>query len=138
MAGVAHGSSVLTRDIDVCLSLSRDNLVRLHAALEDLRPVHRMTPARVPFVAPTAEQHGFENLYLQTDWGQLDCLGFIEGVGRYGDALKESVTITLPSGPCRVLALDALIRSKEALGREKDRLALRELRALRGRRDPPG
>ncbi|MCU0726983.1 MAG: hypothetical protein MUE73_14520 [Planctomycetes bacterium] len=88
MAAVAHGSSALTRDIDVCISLSRDNLLRLHAALDDVRPVHRMTPARVPFVAPAAEHQGFENPYLQTDWGQVDCLGSIEGVGRYEDALR--------------------------------------------------
>ncbi|MCU0726984.1 MAG: hypothetical protein MUE73_14525 [Planctomycetes bacterium] len=44
------------------------------------------------------------------------------------------MTVLLRSGPCRVLGLDALIRSKAALGREKDLLALRELRALRERR----
>jgi len=32
---------------------------------------------------------------------------------------------------CRVISLDDLIQAKEALGREKDLLAARELRAVR-------
>jgi hypothetical protein len=34
---------------------------------------------------------------------------------------------------CRMLSLDALIRSKEHLGREQDMAALRQLRAIRER-----
>ena len=39
---------------------------------------------------------------------------------------------------CRVLDLDTLIRSKEAANRDKDRLALPWLRAIRDSRDLAG
>jgi hypothetical protein len=77
MAAVAHGSLTLTRDVEVCVSLARTNLVRLFEALEDL---------------------------------------------------------PIGSGSCRILSIEALIRSKEALRREKDLPVLRELRAIRERR----
>ena len=99
MAAVAHGSAVVTLDTDVCMPLDRENLLRLHAALADLHPVHRMTPARPPFMAAQAGQTGWQNLYLQTDWGQLDCLGSIEGIGGFPDALRESIEVALRSGP---------------------------------------
>src|SRR5262245_26896803 len=44
LAAVFHGVPLVTRDIDVCLSLTRENLVRLEKALADLHPVHRQTP----------------------------------------------------------------------------------------------
>ena len=41
----------------------------------------------------------FRNLYLETDWGQLDCLGEILGVGGYDHVLAQSVEIQLSGGP---------------------------------------
>jgi hypothetical protein len=35
---------------------------------------------------------------------------------------------------CRLISLDALIRAKEALGREKDLLSVKELKAIREKR----
>jgi len=45
-AGVLHGSSLVTRDLDVCTVLSAENIARLRAALRDLQPTHRLTPQR--------------------------------------------------------------------------------------------
>jgi len=47
-----------------------------------------------------------------------------------------SIEIELFSRHCRVISLDALIQAKEALGREKDRLAAKELRAIREKLRP--
>jgi hypothetical protein len=46
------------------------------------------------------------------------------------------VSLSLSFGPCRMLSLDALIRSKETLGRDQDMAALRQLRAIRERIRP--
>ena len=80
-----------------------------------------------------AREAGFKNLYLLTDLGQIDFLAEISGVGRFQDALGESVEVDISGVHCRMLTLDALIRSKRALGRPKDLHAVIELEALRER-----
>ena len=78
-AAVAHGISYLTQDIDVCCSFEPANLLRLQQALADLHPVHRMTPQRIPLELTLESCQNLKNLYLDTDLGQLDCLGSISG-----------------------------------------------------------
>ena len=73
------------------------------------------------------------HLYLDTDWGQLDCLGEILGVGDYQAVVAQSVPVELAGGVCRILSIDALIRAKEAMGRQRDREAALQLRAIRER-----
>ncbi len=132
-AVLAHGGSMRTQDIDVCCCFSQENLARLLRAVEDLNPVHRMTPDKRPLGCDSEAYVGWKNLYIGTTQGQLDCLGEIKGVGSYDAALEQSVEIELPSGPCRVLSLDALIRSKEAMGGPRDQAAVLELRAIKER-----
>jgi hypothetical protein len=54
-AGMLHGSTLVTRDLDVCAVLSAENIARLRAALGDLQPTHRFTPQRLSFL-DTPEQ----------------------------------------------------------------------------------
>jgi hypothetical protein len=132
-AAVAHGVSLLTEDVDVCCRFTKANLLRLQAALADLHPVHRMTPARLPLALTPERCASLRNLYLDTDYGQLDCLGEVKAIGDYGQVSRRSVLVDLPFGPCRVLNIDALIRSKEAMDRPRDRAAVVQLRAIRAR-----
>lgn len=132
-AAVAHGVTLLTQDIDICCRLAPDNLMRLQDALADIHPVHRMPPSRPPLRLTRETATEFHNLYLETDWGQLDCLGEVLGVGDYEQALAASVSVSLPAGPCLILSIEALIRAKEAMGRERDRQAILQLRAIRER-----
>lgn len=48
-AAMAHGVTLLTQDIDVSMPFNRRSLRSLEEALADLHPVHRLTPARLPF-----------------------------------------------------------------------------------------
>jgi hypothetical protein len=130
---VAQGASMVTRDVDVACRMEPDNLLRLFAAFEELRPVHRMTPQKLPFTREQAAQGGLKNLYLSTDWGQLDCLGEIKGIGDYAACLVESEPIEIDGATIRVLTLDALIRAKRAMGRPRDLHAVLELEAIRER-----
>lgn len=123
----------MTRDVDVACRMEPDNLVRIFEAYEELHPVHRMTPQRLPFIREQAEQGGLKNLYLSTDWGQLDCLGEIKGIGGYEECLAESEPIDIDGVVIRVLTLDALIRAKRAMGRPRDLHAVLELEAIRER-----
>lgn len=130
-AAVAHGASLLTRDVDICCRFTPGNLMRLQNAVSDLHPVHRMRPDRMPFSLTRQKCIGLKNLYLDTDYGQLDCLGRIEGVGEYAVVKKNSIKIDLDFGPCRVLSLNYLIKAKEAMGRPRDKEAVLQLKALK-------
>ena len=128
-----HGSAKMTSDVDVACRMDPDNLLRLFEALESFGPVHRMTPQRLPFTRVQAEQGGLNNLYLSTDWGQLDCLGDIKGIGGYVECFARSETLDLDGCEIRVLTLDALIEAKRAMGRPRDLHAVLELEAIRER-----
>lgn len=129
-AAMAHGSSLLTMDIDICCDFSPRNLRRLHRAVRRLHPVHRMTPKRLPLVLTPGICSEVKNLHLDTDLGQLDCLSSVLGVGDYAAVRRCSVRLRLPAGSCRILSLSALIRAKEAMGRPRDREAVVQLRAI--------
>ena len=49
-AGVLHGSSYVTRDLDICAVLTPENVKRLQTILGDLHPLHRMTPQKLSFL----------------------------------------------------------------------------------------
>lgn len=121
----------MTRDVDVACRMESDNLVKVFQAFESLHPFHRMTPQKLPFTRDQAERGGLRNLYLSTDWGQLDCLGEIKGLGGYGECLAQSEEIRLEGRVVRVLTLDALITAKRAMGRPRDLHAVLELEAIR-------
>lgn len=130
-AATLHGSSLLTRDVDVCAVLTAENLEKLRHVFRDLHPVHRMTPQRLSFLDNPDPGVPLKNLYLQTDFGPLDLLGSITGVGDFAEVNAHAIEIELFGRKARVMSLDDLIKAKEALGREKDRLAARELRAIK-------
>ncbi|MCX5644538.1 MAG: nucleotidyltransferase [Phycisphaerae bacterium] len=137
-AATAHGSTLLTVDVDICMRFSTDNLLGLQEAVAELHPVHRMTPRRLPLRLTPETCQDLKNLYLDTDFGQLDCLGMIQGVGDFERVKEQSVEVSLPGGICRILSLDALIRSKEAMGRPRDRESVLQLKAIRDRRARQG
>ena len=130
-AAVAHGSPLMTMDVDVCCDMSWGNLRKLWDAISDLHPVHRMTPKRLPLEMTERMCRGLRNLYLDTDFGQLDCLGEVMGLGDFRAVLARSVEIKIEEGICRVLSLDALIEAKEAMGRPRDRQTIMFLQEIR-------
>ena len=67
----------------------------------------------------------------------MDCLGEVLGVGDFERVLEHSVELELPFGNCRILDLDALIRAKEAMNRDHDRLTARQLREIKRRQQLP-
>jgi hypothetical protein len=76
---------------------------------------------------------GLKNLHLKTDMGSVDCLGEILGVGEFDEVFRHSVPVELPAGTCRVLGLEALIRAKEAMGRDHDMITVKHLREIQKR-----
>jgi hypothetical protein len=131
LAGVAHGSSLVTEDLDVCAPLSRSNVERILSALQGLNPRWRMSPDRPPLSGDADRLKGLKNIYLVTDLGQIDFLSEITGVGDYGAVARRTIEVDLAGVTCRVLDIDALIESKRALARPKDLRAALELEAIR-------
>jgi hypothetical protein len=132
-AAVTHGVTLVTRDVDICCRFSEANLRRIQKAFADVHPVHRSRPD-LPFAVTPEQCAGLKNLYLKTDLGIVDCLGEVLGVGDFECALEHSVELELPFGNCRVLDFEALIRAKEAMNRDHDRIAVRQLREIQRRR----
>lgn len=129
-AGMLHGSSLVTRDLDVCAVLSSENVAKLRAALADLQPTHRFNPKRLSFLDTPDPGLGMNNLYLETELGPVDFLGSILGIGDFERVRAASIEIELFGRRCRVISLQDLIQAKEALGRDKDLIAAKELRAI--------
>jgi hypothetical protein len=129
-AGMLYGSTLVTRDLDVCAVLSADNVARLRDALRDLRPTHRLTPQRLSFLENPEPGVGMKNLYLETELGPIDFLGSVLGIGEFERVRAASVEVELFGRRCRVISIQDLIQAKEALGREKDLIAAKELRAI--------
>lgn len=130
-AAMLHGSSLLTRDLDVCAILEPGALEKLRDAFRDAHPVHRLSSPTRSFLDHPEPGTSLDNLYLRTDLGTLDVLGRITGVGDYARVARGAVEIELFSRRVRAIGLDDLIAAKEALGRDKDLIAAKELRAIR-------
>ncbi len=130
LAASAYGSPQVTQDVDICIDLSLKNIVRLKKAMAAIKPVHRMHPSKPPFNDEPSRLETFRNIYLSTEYGQIDCLGEIMGIGSFKETLESSTELEIRGKKCRIITLEALIKSKEALGRPKDKEAVVILKAL--------
>lgn len=137
-AGVLHGSALVTRDLDICAVLTPANIERLRVALKDLNPKHRMTPQALSFLQVPKPGEGANNLYLRTDWGVVGVLSSVLGLGDFERLKVHAETIMIGGKACRLIGLEDLILAKEAMGREKDMLAAKELRAVAEKRRERG
>jgi len=137
LAAFLQGSSILTRDVDIVCEMGRENVGRLFEAVRDLHPYHRMTPGRIPFVLEQATGQPLQNIYLSTDWGQLDCLGHVKGIGGYSECLKLSEPIEMAGFTIMTLTLEGILIAKRAMGRPRDLQAVFELEAIRERKTNP-
>ena len=135
---IFHGVPLATFDLDICCPFDEQTLYRIQAAVRDLHPRHRLAANKLPLELTDELCTRLRNLYLQTDLGKLDCLGEVLGLGDYEAVLKRSMTYRLSYGEFHILNIDALIAAKQAVGREHDLAAVRQLLAIKektGRRD---
>lgn len=133
-AALMHGSALPTTDIDITPRRDRDNLAKLVAALSEMGARIRVSDdvAPLPFRASPESLFAITVLNLTTEFGDLDLVvrpaGFPDGY----DELSTDATVELIAGiDVSVAALDDVIASKEAAGRDKDLVALPILIALR-------
>jgi hypothetical protein len=135
LAATLYGSPHVTTDVDITPEGTRDNLERLAMALEDLDARVRAPgePDGLPFDRSAEMLARVSLLNLTTRAGDLDLAFEPHGTGGYPDLVRTAVEIQVHGVSVRVAALSDVIRSKEAAGREKDRLTLPTLRRLQER-----
>jgi hypothetical protein len=139
MAAVLHGDVGVTVDIDVVPERSAENLERLASALRGLGARIR-TEGEPEGLRFDCSARFFANLSpdsivnMTTDAGDLDVSFCPSGTQGFADLRRDAIEIEAGER-LRVLvaSLDDVIRSKQAAGREKDRVALPRLRRLRDR-----
>jgi hypothetical protein len=128
-AAVAHGVTLVTRDVDICCRFSEANLMRIQKAFDGLHPTHRTRPD-LPLKLTPEQCADLKNLYLKTDLGIVDCLSEVLGVGNFEAVLKNSIEVELPYGKCRILDIETLIHAKEAMNRDHDRITVKYLKEI--------
>lgn len=134
VAAIAYGSATLTQDFDVTIRFDTDNLARLISALSVHHPRFALTTDKRPLTLEPEQLARYKNLDLLTDLGRLDLLSEVPPVGSFERIRQRAEVMDFFGLQCPVIALDDLIAVKEALGREKDRPVVLELRAIRERR----
>jgi hypothetical protein len=131
-AAVIHGSPYVTVDVDVVPERTDENTERLSRALETLhaRVWTSSEPEGIPFGhdARTLRETNVWNLV--TDHGRLDITFVPSGTHGYEDLARDAILLTILGVDVDVASLADVIRSKEAAGRDKDRLVLPVLRRI--------
>lgn len=131
LAAVAHGSPVVTGDLDICYDRRDDNLERLAAALQELHGTLRGAPEDLPFVLDARTLKAGDSFTLHTDLGPLDVMGTPSGTRGYDDLRDRADVLDLGGNAVAVASVDDLIVMKEHTARDKDRAGLAHLRALK-------
>jgi len=126
-AAVLQGARYITQDVDFCYARDEENLNNLLQALSSFNPVIRPNPS-IAFDLSALQNNS--NFTLDTDAGEIDLLGYIDGLGDYTEVVKRAEEFEVRGQTCQVLSLEGLITSKSALNRRKDLQLLEELKSL--------
>jgi hypothetical protein len=136
MAAILHGDVGVTVDLDVVPRRDAANLERLARALRTLGARIRTEGEPEGLIFDCSAQF-FANLSpdaivnMTTEAGDLDVTFCPSGTQGFKDLRRDAIEIEAAEHlHILVASLADIIRSKEAAGREKDRLALPRLRRL--------
>ena len=135
IAATFQGSTTITRDFDICYSREPANLERLAAALRQLEAKLRGVQEDVPFRLDARTLRNGLNFTFKTMHGDFDCLGDPGGGLDYQLLVHSADEMDVGGLRVMVASLDDLIRMKRAAGRNKDRIEVENLSALREVRD---
>lgn len=138
VSAVLQGSTITTRDLDICYRRTPDNIRRLVTALAPLQPRPRGFPPNLPFVFDERTVLLGSNFTLEIGPESLDLLGEMSVIGGYEQIIGQAEPATVAEVPVKLLSLGQLIITKEAAGRPKDIAVLPELRDLLERKQRLG
>lgn len=132
LAAILHGAPHITTDADIVPEIGRENLDRLSAALKELNARIRVAgePEGIPFDRSGESLLRVQTWNLVTDRGNIDITFVPSGTRGYDDLVRDARPIVVRGIDVPVASLADVIRSKEAAGRDKDRLVLPVLRRI--------
>jgi len=136
MAAVLHGDVGVTVDVDVVPERTEENLERLAEALRRLAARIRTEgePEGLSFDCSIEFFRGLPPdaiVNMTTEAGDLAVTFCPSGTSGFADLKRDAIDVEAADRlHVLVASLEDVIRSKEAAGREKDRLALPRLRRL--------
>lgn len=125
-AGISHGSTYPSYDLDVVYDCGHDNVARLVAALEEIGVRLRGAPADLPFQLDAKTIENGANFTFETPYGDLDVFADAAGMGTYDALRSASVEREVFGHQVQVASIDHLIAMKRAAGRTKDKLMVEE------------
>jgi len=131
IAMLLHGSSRLTRDLDIVFAGDRGNLEALGGVLTELEASLRGIPEDVPFVPDASTLRNVQLLTLDTEAGWLDVHREVDGAPRYDVLRRRAERMDLGGFSVLVASPDDMIAMKEAAGRPADLVDVEELRAIK-------
>jgi hypothetical protein len=126
MAGISHGSSYPSYDLDVVYARDRNNVARLVDALREIGVRLRGAPADLPFLLDAKTIENGSNFTFVTPHGDFDILGHADGMPDYGELKAAAPVREILGLEVRVAAIDHLIAMKRAANRPKDQLMVEE------------
>ncbi|CAN5878752.1 hypothetical protein BH23ACT10_BH23ACT10_37830 [soil metagenome] len=130
VAAVIHGHPETTVGLDILPGQTFTNAEHLKTALLNVDARHVISEDRDPLPPDEGDFVGWRVVRsYQTVAGQLDVIP--RTVGGYEDHRSSAVVVDLDGFQVLVASLDAIIASKEAAGRPKDRRRLPSLQAFR-------
>lgn len=126
MAGLSHGSSYPSYDLDVVYARDRSNIVRLVDALREIDVRLRGAPADLPFLLDPRTIENGSNFTFVTPYGDFDILGHADGMPSYDELKAEAPMLEVLGLEVCVASIDHLIAMKRAANRPKDKLMVEE------------
>lgn len=133
LAAQAHGSTSITRDLDVCIPRDIETLTRLATVLREIAAVRRGLPVDAPPMPPLDPRtlRAGSLFTLDTAYGPFDLLANPDPGFDFETLRRSAVQVDFLGMPLWFASLDDLIAMKRAAGRPKDRIELEVLGALR-------
>lgn len=131
LAAALHGTTRVTRDIDIVYATHGSNFDRLCKALNRFEPRRMLLgkPENGVLTLTPAMLKKEHMLQLATSVGEVDLLDRIHGFSSYS-FLKTKAEIQDVGVATPVLSIDGLLRAKRAMKRPKDLQDIVELEAL--------
>jgi hypothetical protein len=131
LAATLHGSPVITADVDIVYERSKENLQRLADVLTELNARLRGVDDELPFKPDVETLEAGQNFTFVTDIGNLDCLGWPDGIRDYEELRRDAVELKLGERTVLAASIDDLITMKSASNRPKDREGVMYLKELK-------
>lgn len=133
-AAALQGSPYPTNDVDITPKAGSANFTRLSQALTELEArVRAENTDPLPFSHDADSLAAVAVWNLSTKYGDLDISQMPSGTSGYADLHRDAVRIRVRALDVPVASMNDIVRSKDAAGRNKDKLVLPVLRELAAR-----